>query len=88
MTEEERNLRTQRIERSARFQRTFEGEGKLVLDEIDRIAFYKANTFHPDPYQHAYNAGQRSIAVFIHTCIEQDIEKERKLLGDKDAKRV
>jgi len=65
-------------------QRTFKGtDGEFTLKEIDDVANYKGNTFNPDPYQSAYNAGQRSIAVFIHNCIDQDVEEARKLLGEK-----
>ncbi len=69
------------LHRSACFQRAFRGtEGEYVLNEIDILCGYKIGTFHPDPYKHAYSAGQRSIAVLIHDFIDQDIEKARKML--------
>jgi len=82
LTEEQKKMVAERIHRSACFQRTFKGtDGELTLKEIDATSHYKGNTFDPDPYQSAYNAGQRSIAVFIHNCIDQDIDEARKLLG-------
>lgn len=72
----------ERIHRSACFQRVFQGtEGKFVLDEIDKFTNYKNSTFDPDPYKSAYSAGQRSMAVFIHNVIEQDIEEVKKRLA-------
>lgn len=84
LTEEQKKIVAERIHRSACFQRVFKGaDGELTLKEIDEVAHYKGNTFDPDPYQSAYNAGQRSIAVFIHNCIDQDINEAEKLLGEK-----
>ena len=71
----------EKIRRSANFQRIFSGKGgQEVLDEIDKFTLYKGNTFNADPYIHAYNAGQRSMAVFIHNILDQDIELARKML--------
>lgn len=65
-----------RIERSAKFQRAFSGvDGEFALSEIDINANYRSNAFDPDPYVSAYKAGQRSMAVFIHTILDQDIKK-------------
>ena len=76
MNLEEQEQVQQRIERSAKFQRAFSGpDGEFALKEIDISANYKNNAFDPDPYLHAYKAGQRSMAVFIHTILEQDCEK-------------
>ena len=73
-----------RVHRSASFQRMFQGaDGKLFLDEIDKMAGYKNDTFDPDPYISSYRAGQRSVAIFMHNVIEQDINKANKLL-EKD----
>jgi hypothetical protein len=69
------------------FQRVFgDKEGELVLKEIDDACEYNGSTFDPDPYIHAYKAGQRSMAVFIHNIIDQDIESARKTLeqGEKN----
>lgn len=71
----------ERIHRSACFQRIFAGpEGKKVLDWIDTFASYKNDTFDPDPYVSARNAGRRAVSIFIHNVIEQDVEKFNKLL--------
>lgn len=84
LTEDMKKEIARRIHRSASFQRAFSGEdGELALKEIDMLSHYKGNTFDPDPYQSAYNAGQRSIAVFIHNCLEQDIDEAQKLLKEK-----
>ncbi len=81
LTEDQKKEVQRRIHRSACMQRAFSGEdGELTLKEIDALSHYKGNTFDPDPYQSAYNDGQRSIAVFIHNCISQDIEEAKKLL--------
>jgi hypothetical protein len=81
LTEEQQKVVAERIHRSACFQRAFSGaDGEFTLKEIDTLVNYKGNTFDPDPYQHAYNAGQRSIAVFIHKVIDQDIDEAKKLL--------
>ena len=81
---EQRKEIEKRIERSAKFQRVLGGkEGEFVLGVIDENTGYKGNCFDPDPYINAYKAGQRSISVFIHNILEQDIEKSVKLL-DKE----
>ena len=70
-----------RIHRSGTFQRVFRGkDGEFVLNEIDKDSNFAGSTFDSDPYIHAYKAGQRSMAVFIHTIIDQDIEAARKNL--------
>ncbi len=84
LTEEVKKEIQRRIHRSASMQRAFSGEdGEFALKEIDSLSSYKGNTFDPDPCQSAYNAGQRSIAVFIHNCIDQNIEEAKKLLREK-----
>ncbi len=76
-----------RIHRSSKFQKVFKGsDGDFVLNEIDTQVNYKGNTFDPDPYISAYNQGQRSIAVFLHNVLEQDVEQARKLLGKESKK--
>lgn len=82
LTEEQKKIVKERIHRSACFQRAFKGvDGEFTLKEIDILTNYKNNTFDPNPQQAAYNAGQRSVAVFIHNCIDQDVDEARKLLG-------
>jgi len=81
LTEEQKEVVKERIHRSACFQRAFSGvDGEFALKEIDALTCYTGNTFDPDPYRSAYNAGQRSIAVFIHKVIDQDIDESKKLL--------
>ncbi len=65
-----------KIHRSACFQRAFAGpEGQKVLDWIDVFTGYKNDTFDPDPYVSARNAGMRAVAIFLHNVLEQDVEK-------------
>ncbi len=72
-----------RLHRSAVFQRVFKGkDGEAALAEIDDVCNFKSNAFDPDPYKNAYIAGQRSIAVFIHTVLEQDVEGVKKILQE------
>ena len=78
LTPEQKDEIQRRIHRSATFQRVFSGkEGEYVLAEIDKDTNFAGSTFDADPYIHAYKAGQRSMAVFIHTIIDQDVEKAR-----------
>ncbi len=74
-----------RIHRSGTFQRVFRGkDGEFVLNEIDKDSNFAGSTFDSDPYIHAYKAGQRSMVVFIHTIIDQDIELAKKQLQEKE----
>ena len=74
-----------RIHRSSVFQKVFgDKEGEFVLDEIDENTYYNGSAWDVDPYKHAYKAGQRSMAVFIHTIIDQDIEKARQEMEFKN----
>lgn len=87
LSKEEREVVETKIRRSGNFQRLFRGkDGEKVLAEIDKFTMYNENTFNQDPYQHAYNAGQRSMAVFIHNIIDQDIETARKVLKQREDK--
>ncbi len=87
LTEDMKKELAKRIHRSASFQRAFKGiDGEFALKEIDSVTNYKGTAFelkNPDPYLTAYKSGQRSIAVFIHNCIEQDIDEAQKLLKEK-----
>jgi len=81
ISREQRESAEEKIKRSGNFQRLFSGkDGEKVLDEIDKFTMYKGNTFNQDPYVSAYNAGQRSMAVFIHNIIDQNIETAKKIL--------
>jgi hypothetical protein len=84
LTEEQKKEIQRRIHRSVCMQRAFSGEdGVFSLKTLDELVHYKGNTFDPDPYQSAYNQGQRSVMVFIHNCIDQNIEEAKKLLGEE-----
>ena len=84
ISKEERKSVDEKIRRSGNFQRVFNGkDGDFVLDEIDKFTMFKGNTFNQDPYIHAYNAGQRSMAVFIHNILDQDLESAKKILKEK-----
>ena len=72
-----------RIHRSAEFQRDL--EGTETLDEIDKFCGYKDDTFNHDPYIQSYTAGKRAVSIFIHNCIEQNVEELReRLKGTQD----
>lgn len=88
LSKEEKKEIERRIGRSAAFQRVFSGaDGELVQEEINKFAGYKNDTFDPDPYEHANNAGRRSVAIFIDNCINQNIAKVREALK-KDAEKT
>lgn len=64
-------------ENEKRFRSFFNGaEGDFVLEQIDILCGYNQTTFHVDPYQHAFGAGQRNAAVVIHELLERK-EKEK-----------
>lgn len=87
LSEEQKKEIEKRIHRSACFQRVFRGaDGELALDEINKLCGMKNDTFDPDPYVSAYNAGRRSVAIFIDNCINQDVEKVREMLKDVESK--
>jgi hypothetical protein len=75
-----------RIHRSACFQRAFtkDADGELVLNEINLFAGLNKDTFNEDPYISAYNAGRRSVAIFIKNCIEQDTKKAEEILKNAE----
>ena len=81
LSPEQKELVKKRIHRSSVFQRTFKGsDGEETLKEIDVFSSHKNDTFDPDPYMSAYQAGRRSVSVFIHNVISQDVEKAEKML--------
>jgi len=51
------------------------GKGVEVLEEICRLFGVDGDTFHTDPYQHAYNAGQRAAAIKIKQIVNTDPER-------------
>ena len=80
-SKEAREAAETKIRRSANFQRLFSGtDGEWVLNEIDKFTMYKGNVFNKDPNVHAYNAGQRSMSVFIHNILDQDVESAKTIL--------
>jgi len=83
MNSDERVALEERIHRSSVLQKVFAGkEGAEALKIIDEISGYRANTFKVDPYQHAYNAGCKAFALFIHNIMDGDVEKAMKFLGE------
>lgn len=90
LDEETRKEVEKRIRRSVMFQELFRGTGEEVLDEINMFAGMKNDTFDKDPYEHAYNAGRRSVAIFINNVINQNVKEVREALkeaakGDSNA---
>ncbi|GAI37011.1 unnamed protein product [marine sediment metagenome] len=84
---ENKQVIEKRIHRSACFQRVFRGaDGELALGEIDKLCGMRNDTFDPDPYVSAYNAGRRSVGIFIDNCINEDVEKAREMLKDAEKK--
>ncbi len=62
------------IEQTAQIQKLFAGN-ELGLKAIDGITGYRNDTFHPDPYQSAYNAGKRAVSIILRNMMERDIKK-------------
>ncbi len=66
------------IEQTTRIQKLFSGnDGELGLKAIDGITGYRNDTFHPDPYQSAYNAGKRAVSIILRNMMERDIKKAK-----------
>jgi len=73
------------IEQTARIQKLFAGtDGELGLEAIDGITGYKDDTFHPDPYQNAYNAGKRVVSIILRNMLERDVKEARKHMKGKE----
>jgi len=51
------------------------GRGADLMEEIERLFGMHSDTFHPDPYQHAFNAGQRAAVVKIKHIVDTDINR-------------
>ena len=76
--EAEREANERSIEQTARIQKLFQGsDGELGLKAIDGLTGYDDNTFHSDPYKHAYNAGKRAVSVILHHLMDRDIKKAK-----------
>lgn len=87
LTEQDKQVVEKRIKRSAEFQRVFQSpEGERVLKEIDTVCGTYKDTFNKDPYVNAFNCGAKSVGLFIHNAIEQDVETARKMLEDASDK--
>ena len=86
--EEMQNVAFERaIEQTARIQKLFKGtDGELGLKEIDCLTGYKNDTFHPDPYQNAYNAGKRAVSIILRNLIERDVKEARKHMIERKEK--
>ncbi len=84
LTEDEKTEIARRIKRSACFQKVFRGtDGEKALKELDKWLGFRNDTFDPDPYISAYNAGRRAVAIFLHNAIDEDLDKIRKMLKQK-----
>lgn len=82
-SKEQREEILRRIERSAAFQRVFQGkDGDLVQTELKK----QLGGFDPDPYVHAFNAGKRFIWDFIQNALKEDVEKAREVLDARPKK--
>lgn len=78
-----------RIRRSACFQRAFSGpDGELALKELRLYTGFDGDAFNPDPAISAYNAGRRSVFVFVNNIISQDVEEAKKKLGEKHERQM
>lgn len=73
------------IEQTARIQKLFAGnDGELGMKAIDGITGYRNDTFHPDPYQNAYNAGKRAVSIILRNMLERDVKEARKHMKGKE----
>lgn len=63
------------------YKEVFESEGgKKVLGDLQKHCHFMSNTFSPDPYEHAFNAGRRDTILYILHKLNIDIdEAERRL---------
>ena len=60
-----------RIERLAAYRSFFESaSGRLVLQCLRESCSGESSTFHPDPYEHAYRAGRRSVYLGIMEALD------------------
>ena len=84
LTEDEREEMARRNRRSACLQQVFSGpDGIKALEYLDQWAGFKNDTFDPDPYVHARKAGIRAMSVFIHNVLDNDVDKIKKILKEK-----
>lgn len=72
------------LKRATVLQKLFSGSGgDEALELFDYLAGFKNDVFDIDPYQHAYNAGVRSVVTFIHKAIDTDVKKVTEILKQK-----
>ena len=64
------------IQQTEQIQKLFAGNEE-GLKAIDGITGYKNDTFHPDPYQSAYNAGKRAVSIILRNMMDRDIKKAK-----------
>ncbi len=75
------------IEQTTRIQKLFAGnDGELGLKAIDGITGYRNDTFHPDPYQHGYNAGKRAVSIILRNMMERDIKEAKQEMEKQNGK--
>lgn len=71
------------IDKAIDYKTTFSTvSGKKVLADLSIQARALANTFDPDPYQHAFNAGRRDMILFILHKLDYDIDEMEKRLKE------
>lgn len=71
------------IQQTEQIQKLFAGNDE-GLKAIDGITGYKNDTFHPDPYQNAYNAGKRAVSIILHNMMDRDIKKAKAEMEKKN----
>jgi hypothetical protein len=65
--------------------KTFSTEhGKRCLYSLMRLGHMMSNSFHADPYEHAYNAGKREVVLWIMTQMKKDIKQLDKLIEEAE----
>ena len=81
--EDQREVFEFAIQQTEQIQKLFAGNEE-GLKAIDGITGYKNDTFHPDPYQSAYNAGKRAVSIILRNMMERDIKKAKKEMEKKN----
>ena len=69
-------------ERKQLYQNVFESpDGKKVLEDLSRTTFMNKTTFNDNELRMAFNEGQRSVILHIHSMMKIDIERTAELLN-------
>lgn len=72
------------IQQTEQIQKLFAGNEE-GLKAIDGITGYRNDTFNPDPYQSAYNAGKRAVSIILRNMMDRDIKKARQEMEKENA---